>query len=887
MATPEKTVPHNVEAEEAVLGALLIDPEGIFRVLSFLRSEDFYLQKHRWIFEAILKIHERRDPIDFLTINTELENHDQLQAVGGAAYISKLMNAVPSAINIESYGRMVEETAVRRRLLDSVSDIARYAYNETMPIDQVVDRSEQSLFGVSQRRSRRELQPVQEVVQRYYDRIEYLYEHRGEPLGVPSGFRDIDRMLGGFQRSDLLILAARPGVGKTSLMITFALKAAQKRRTVALFSLEMSAEQLVQRMISQISHIDAQRLRLGRLRDDEWPQFTDAIGHLAELPIYIDDTPSISVLQLRTKCRRLASERGLDMAFVDYLQLMTTEIRNDNRVQEVSYISRSLKGLARELDLPLMTASQLSRAVEQRADKVPVLSDLRESGCLTGDTLVQLSNGRRATISQLAEQGRPIKVMALNEATWKVEPAEARKAWQVGVKPVFLLRTQLGREIKATANHKFRTLEGWKRLDQLEIGEHIALPRAWENLSMPVATMSQAQAALLGHLIGDGCTLPRHAVQYTTNNQEMADLVAKLASEVFGDAVTPRVEPQRNWWQVFLSATAHLTHETRNPVAEWMDGLDVWGYRSYEKFVPTEMLGQPLEIIETFLRHLWATDGTLGVFGQKKPRAIAYYATSSHRLALDVQSLLLRLGIVARVSCVPQGDKGHDMWHVTISGKPDVMTFIERVGVVGPKRDKLQAIEKFFHHREHNTNRDIVPKLAWRSLAEPARQALGMSTREMQAAIGTRYCGTSLYKSNLSRERAWRVGKVVQSDSLLRLAQSDVYWDKVASVEPAGVEEVYDLEVPEHHNFVANDIVVHNSLEQDADIVMFIYRDEMYHPETEKPRIADIIISKHRNGPTGTVQLFFNSRLTQFADAATHVSPEQYNGGGGPPPLGT
>jgi replicative DNA helicase len=295
MATPDKTVPHNIEAEEAVLGALLIDPEGIFRVLSFLRSEDFYLQKHRWIFETILKIHERRDPIDFLTINTELENRAQLKAVGGAAYISKLMNAVPSAINIESYGRMVEETAVRRRLLDSVSDIARYAYNETMPIDQVVDRSEQALFGVSQRRTRRELQPVQEVVQRYYDRIEYLYEHRGEPLGVPSGFRDIDQMLGGFQRSDLLILAARPGVGKTSLMITFALKAAQKRRTVALFSLEMSAEQLVQRMISQISHIDAQRLRLGRLRDDEWPQFTDAIGHLAELPIYIDDTPSISV----------------------------------------------------------------------------------------------------------------------------------------------------------------------------------------------------------------------------------------------------------------------------------------------------------------------------------------------------------------------------------------------------------------------------------------------------------------------------------------------------------------------------------------------------------------------------------------------------------------
>ncbi len=385
MIVPDKTVPHNVEAEEAVLGALLIDPEGIFRVLPFLRAEDFYLQKHRWIYESIVRIHERRDPIDFLTLNTDLEQHEQLEAVGGATYISQLINAVPSAIGIESYGHLVEQTAVRRRLLDAVSDIARLAYDEAMPVDQVVDRSEQALFGVSQQRVARDIQPIQEVVQRYYDRVEYLYDHRGEPMGVPTGFRDLDRILGGFQRSDLLILAARPGVGKTSLMLTFALKAAQKRRTVAVFSLEMSAEQLVQRMVAQISQIDAQRLRLGQLQDDEWPRFTEAIGHLSELPVYIDDTPSLSVLQLRTKCRRLASERGLDMTFVDYLQLMTSEIRSDNRVQEVSYISRALKGLARELDVPLMTASQLSRAVEQRTDKHPVLSDLRESGSLEQD----------------------------------------------------------------------------------------------------------------------------------------------------------------------------------------------------------------------------------------------------------------------------------------------------------------------------------------------------------------------------------------------------------------------------------------------------------------------------------------------------------------------
>ena len=385
MTTPEKTVPHNVEAEEAVLGSLLIDPGGLFQVLPFLRAEDFYVKKHRWIYEAIIRIHERRSPVDFLTLTTELEQREQLEECGGAAYISQLINAVPSAINVEAYGRLVEQAAVRRRLLNAISDIARYAYDEKLPIEQVVDRSEKALFGVSQQRAARDLQPVQEVANRYYDYVENLFAHQGELMGVPTGFQDIDRLLGGFQRSDLLILAARPGVGKTSLMITFALKAAEKGRTVALFSLEMSAEQLVQRMVAQISRIDAQRLRLGRLQEDEWPRFTDAIGHLSELPIYIDDTPSISVLQLRTKCRRLASERGLDMIFVDYLQLMNADYRSDNRVQEVSYISRSLKGLARELDIPLMTASQLSRAVEQRADKVPVLSDLRESGSLEQD----------------------------------------------------------------------------------------------------------------------------------------------------------------------------------------------------------------------------------------------------------------------------------------------------------------------------------------------------------------------------------------------------------------------------------------------------------------------------------------------------------------------
>ncbi len=385
MATPDKMIPQNVEAEEAVLGSLLIDPEALYRVSPFLKGEDFYVQKNAWVYEAVLAIHERREPVDFVTLCDELERRGQLEEIGGAAHITSLINAVPSAIHAEAYGHIVEQAAIRRRLISAASQIAQLAYQEVEDVDQVVDQAEQALFSVSQRRITRDLTPIQELIRRYYDRIEYLHAHQGEPLGVPTGYIDIDRLLGGLQRSDFVIIAARPSVGKTSLCLSIARNAARHGQHVAIFSLEMSGEQIVQRLVSAETGIDTQRLRLGDLRDDEWPLFVQATGKLADLPVFIDDTPSISALQLRTKARRLHSEHGLDLIIVDYLQLMTGDVRSENRVQEVSYISRSLKAIARELDLPVVAASQLSRAVEQRTDKRPVLADLRESGSLEQD----------------------------------------------------------------------------------------------------------------------------------------------------------------------------------------------------------------------------------------------------------------------------------------------------------------------------------------------------------------------------------------------------------------------------------------------------------------------------------------------------------------------
>lgn len=386
MTGPDKLVPNNTEAEEAVLGSLLIDPEALFRVSPFLTPDDFYIQKNAWIYGAILRLHERREPIDFVTLCDELERQGRLEEIGGAAYVTHLINIVPSAIHVEAYGHIVEQAAIRRRLIDAASRIAQLAYQEDQDVDLTVDRAEQALFSVSERRITRDLAPVQEIIRRYYDRIEYLYDHRDEPLGVPTGFIDLDRLLGGLQSSDLILIAARPSVGKTSLGISVARHAANLGQHVAVFSLEMSSEQVVQRMVAAETGIDSQRLRQGDLREQEWPLFVQATGRLSDLPLYIDDTPSISVLQMRTKARRLYAEHGIDLILVDYLQLMTAgDMRSESRVQEVSYISRSLKGLARELDVPLVAISQLSRAVEQRSDKRPILADLRASGSLEQD----------------------------------------------------------------------------------------------------------------------------------------------------------------------------------------------------------------------------------------------------------------------------------------------------------------------------------------------------------------------------------------------------------------------------------------------------------------------------------------------------------------------
>ncbi len=420
-----QTQPFSSEAEEAVLGAVLINPDVYYEVAQFLRADDFYIVRNRWIWEAFTRLHERRTPIDILTVSKELEQQNRLGEVGGQAYLMALINQTPTSLHAEAYGRIIEESAVRRRMLVAANQLAQSAYDQRQTVESIIGEAEKSIFGLSERRIQRDLQPIDKVISAYYDQVDLLSKRTDEIYGVPTGLLDLDRLLGGLQKSDLLIIAGRPGSGKTGFLLSIAKNAAQRhKKHVAIFSLEMSNEQLVQRLIAQETGIDTQRLRTGKLDDDEWPLFTHSIEVLSDTHIWLDDTPALTPMQLRTKCRRLFMEFGLDLVIVDYLQLMSGDTRNDNRVQEVSYISRNLKILARELNVPVLAAAQLSRAVEQRTDKKPVLSDLRESGSLEQDADIVMFIHRPDAMDETSEKKNIAELMVAKHRNGPVGTVE-------------------------------------------------------------------------------------------------------------------------------------------------------------------------------------------------------------------------------------------------------------------------------------------------------------------------------------------------------------------------------------------------------------------------------------------------------------------------------
>lgn len=382
----DRIPPQNIEAEQAVLGAIFLQPSSLTLASELLIPEDFYRAAHQKIYNAMLELSDKGEPVDLVTVTSELADANLLEEVGGVSYLSDLANSVPTAANIEYYGKIVEEKSILRRLIRTATGIAQDGYSREDEVEVLLNEAEKTIMEVAQRKNAGAFQNIKDVLVQTYDNIELLHDRKGDVTGIPTGFLELDKMTAGFQRNDLIIVAARPSVGKTAFALNIAQNVATKTdENVAIFSLEMGADQLVMRMLCAEGNIDAQRLRTGSLTPEDWGKLTMAMGSLSNAGIYIDDTPGIRVSEIRAKCRRLKQESGLGMVLIDYLQLIQGSGRSDNRQQEVSEISRTLKELARELKVPVIALSQLSRGVEQRQDKRPMMSDIRESGSIEQD----------------------------------------------------------------------------------------------------------------------------------------------------------------------------------------------------------------------------------------------------------------------------------------------------------------------------------------------------------------------------------------------------------------------------------------------------------------------------------------------------------------------
>jgi replicative DNA helicase len=480
----DRIPPNNLEAEMAVLGSILVDREMMSTVSEILSPADFYAHVHDTVFTALVTLYERGEPLDKITLAEELRSRSLLDKVGGLPYLTSLMDTVPTAASAEYYAQIVREKSALRGLIHAGTQITRIGFEQEEDVEAALDQSEQIVYEVGRRQKRGEFAPIYKLLKGTFEQIDRLYHSRGDRTGLTSGFRDIDEYTAGFQPGNFVILAARPGMGKTSMALTMASAAAkEEQKPVAIFSLEMTNEELVTRLLCAEARINSQNLRRGNIKDPEWEKISTGMSALSQLPLHIDDSGTVTVTEIRSRCRRLQSADGLAAVFIDYLQLVRPSgtSRSQNRNDELSEICRMLKATAKDLQIPIIALAQLNRGVESRNDKRPMLADLRD--CLAGETLVtNADTGDRTAIAEIVANGSRFNVWALDEHL-KLVKRPIVDAWLVGTKPVFRMRTQTGRVIRCTEGHRFLTVRGWSELKDLTVGRAIAVPRRPEMLS--------------------------------------------------------------------------------------------------------------------------------------------------------------------------------------------------------------------------------------------------------------------------------------------------------------------------------------------------------------------------------------------------------------------
>ncbi len=1030
----ERTPPHDVAAEQCVLGGMLLSKDAISDVIEVIRPADHYRPAHQLIHEAILDLYSRGEPADAITVANELTRRAEITRVGGAPYLHTLISSVPTAANAGYYARIVRERAILRRLVEAGTRIVQFGYAGEADADELVDRAQAEVYSVTERRTSEDYHSLSEIMPGALDEIEAIGSRNGGLTGVPTGFADLDALTNGLHPSQMVVIAARPAMGKalaldtplptpsgwttmgkvqvgdqltdtngyptrvvaatevlrgrpcyevefsggdvivadenhqwvtwnhpasdlvppqvvttaeirrtlrcepklrrsnhavaitapirltgvaaqlispppvlhrserwqyvmdvrpaqsrpvrcvqvdspdhlylagrgmipthnSTLAMDFA-RAAAIRHSMAtvLFSLEMGRNEITMRLLSAEARVPLQTMRTGQMNDDDWARLARRMSEVADAPLFIDDSPNMSMMEIRAKCRRLKQRHDLKFVIVDYLQLMSSPKRVENRQQEVSELSRSLKLLAKELEVPVVALSQLNRGSEQRTDKRPMLSDLRESGCLTAGTrILRADTGSEITLGDLLASGaRNVPVWSLDERL-RLVPQTMTHAFPSGVKEVFRVRLTSGREVEATANHPFLTLDGWRPLGDLEPGSRVAVPRQIPG-PLHAQEMPEPELIMLAHLLGDGSFVRNQPIRYASTDEANLAVVTDAARHFGITAVRDFYEAAR-CTSLRLPAPYHLTHGRRNPIAAWLDSMDLFGLRSHEKFIPPQVFSLPQNQLALFLRHLWATDGSITV--AKSGAVRVYYGTTSERLARELQILLLRFGITARLHAVGN-TYGHPQWTVDVKGVKDQRTFIDLIGAYGKRGLAAIAVRRRLDAMTAAGRFDTIPSGVWERVEQVMKER-SLTLSRIQAAVGTRSRGDLNTNICPTRTRIGRIAQVLGDAQLELLASNDVYWDTISSMDSIGYQPVYDATVLGTHNFVANGISLHNSIEQDSDVVILLHREDQYEKESPRAGEADLIVAKHRNGPTATVTVAFQGHYSRFVDMA-------------------
>jgi replicative DNA helicase len=729
---------------------MLLSKDAIADVVEVVRATDFYKPAHQTIFDVVVDLYGKGEPADPITVSAELTRLGEIGRVGGAPYLHTLLSSVPTAANAGFYARIVAEQAVLRRLVEAGTRIVQLGYGASGAggVDDTVDRAQQAIYDVTERRSSEDYTLLEQLMQPTMDELEAIGSRGGSMSGVPTGFVDLDGLTNGLHPGQLIVIAGRPGLGKSTLGLDIARAASVKNGLPsAIFSLEMSKTEITMRLLSAEARVPLHHMRSGTMTDDDWNRLARRMGEVAEAPLYIDDSPNLTMMEIRAKARRLRQRNDLRLIVIDYLQLMSGNKKAESRQQEVSELSRSLKLLAKELEIPVIAMSQLNRGAEQRTDKKPQIADLRESGCLPASARVlRADTGAEVTLGELLAAGaRDVPVWSLDDSLRYVR-RHLTHVFPTGTKPVFRLRLASGKQVTATANHPLLTHDGWQPLADLGVGSRVAVPR---HVPAPELLTSWSDEQVLEH----------------------ASRTAAAGSQDRSSA----------------AAVAHL----------------------------------PKRQIRLLLRALWQVS-SMPVPGSVVPRLVG-----SAQLLDDVSRLLLRFGISERRSA--------DGCGLEVVEDDDRRRFLLEIAVAASAEAPFSA-----------------------ALPAPTTAPLSPVWQRVRRSLEDR---TLVGAGALSG-----VASALAQGGLELEATNDVLWDEVVGVDALGEQEVYDATVLGTHNFVADGVAVHNSIEQDADMVILLHREDAYEKESPRAGEADFIVAKHRNGPTATITVAFQGHYSRFVD---------------------